>query len=121
MPKKILIAEDNKKNRLLITDILKYFGYEVIEAVNGAEGIEMAKAHMPDLIIMDIQMPVMNGFEAIKALKNDPVTQYIKIIALTSFAMAEDREKVMKAGADDYISKPLNTRILPEIVKKYIG
>lgn len=121
MAKKILIVEDIPMNRRLIGDILKYHGYENYEAADGEEGIRMAKKHMPDLIIMDLQMPVRNGYEAIRILRSDPETKHIKIIAVTSFAMAGDREKAMETGADDYISKPINTRELPERVKKLLG
>ena len=117
MPHKILIVEDNEKNRVLIRDILKYYGYEVIEALNGEEGVKAAKKEMPDLIVMDIQMPVMDGFTATQALKSDPVTKGIKIIALTSFAMKGDKEKVMDAGFDDYIPKPIDTRNLPRMIQ----
>ena len=121
MAKKILIAEDIAMNRRLIGDILKYHGYEILEAENGEEGIIKAKKHIPDLIIMDLQMPVMNGYEAIRILKNDPVTKDIKIIAVTSFAMAGDREKALEIGVDDYIAKPINTRELPERVKRLLS
>ncbi|MEK6743295.1 MAG: response regulator [Nitrospirota bacterium] len=121
MSKKILVVEDNGKNRMLIKDILLYHGYEVIEAENGKIGVELAKQHLPDLILMDIQMPVMDGFTAIVLLKNDPDTKSIRMIALTSFAMKGDKEKIMRAGFDDYIAKPIDTRKLPEIVKKYAG
>ncbi len=121
MSKKILIVEDILMNRRLIRDILIYHGYETIEAENGEEAVRIAREQKPDLIIMDIQMPVMNGFEAIKILKSDPATKDIKVIAVTSFAMAGDREKVLAAGFDDYISKPLNTRELPEMVKRLLS
>jgi len=121
MSKKILIVEDIPMNRRLIRDILIYYGYEIIEAENGEEAVRIAREQKPDLIIMDLQMPVMNGLDAIKILKSDPVTKDIKVIAVTSFAMAGDREKVLAAGFDDYISKPLNTRELPEMVKKLLG
>jgi len=121
MPHKILIVEDNENNRRLVRDVLVYYGYETIEAENGEEGIKKAKEHKPDLILMDVQMPVMNGYEATKALKNDPVTKHIKIVAVTSFAMLSDREQILKAGADDYIAKPINTRELPERVKKLLS
>lgn len=121
MSKKILIVEDILMNRRLIRDILMYYGYEIIEAENGEDAVRIAREQKPDLIIMDLQMPVMNGFEAIKILKSDPLTKHIKAIAVTSFAMAGDREKVLAAGFDEYISKPLNTRELPAVVKKLIG
>ena len=115
---KILIVEDNEKNRTLVKDVLEYHGYEVIEAGNGKEGIKIAKENNPDLILMDIQMPVMSGYDAIKILKNNPETKDIKIIALTSFAMKGDKEKIMDEGFDDYIAKPIDIRRLPELVKK---
>jgi len=117
---KILIVEDNDKNRLMMVDILKYHGYEVIEAKDGEEGIRMAKENRPDLVLMDIHMPVIDGFKAIEILRDDPATKKIKIIAVTSFAMKGDREKVLSAGADDYIPKPIDTRKLPEIVKRVL-
>jgi two-component system cell cycle response regulator DivK len=119
--KKILVIEDNDKNRMLIRDILQYHAYEVIEAENGKIGVELAIKHLPDLILMDIQMPVMDGFAAIALLKDDPDTKSIKVLALTSFAMKGDKEKIMQAGFDDYIAKPIDTRKLPEIVKKYLA
>ncbi|MEW6087144.1 MAG: response regulator [bacterium] len=121
MAKKILIIEDNEKNRLLISDILKFHGYEILESKDGEKGIKMAGENKPDLILLDIQMPVMNGFSVVKELKNRPELRTIKIIAVTSFAMKGDREKILQMGADDYISKPIDTRQLPELVKKYIG
>jgi len=121
MSAKILVVEDNELNRKLIVAVLKYHGYETLEAGDGSEGVRLAVKHMPDLILMDIQMPVMDGMTAINALKNDPRTLGIKVIALTSFAMKGDRERFMAAGFADYIAKPINTRELPEIVKKYAG
>ncbi len=118
--KKILVVEDNEKNLALFRDILLYYGYEVLEAENGAMGVKTAQERLPDLILLDIQMPVMDGFAALKILKEAPETRNIKVIALTSFAMAGDREKIMAAGFDDYISKPINTRTLPELIKKYL-
>lgn len=115
---KILIAEDNEKNRKLMRDVLRYYGYEIREAGNGEEAIKEARENKPDVILMDIQMPGMDGFTAIKILKGDPATKHIKIVAVTSFAMPGDKEKIFAAGADGYISKPINTRELPEMVKK---
>jgi len=115
---KILIVEDNEKNRTLVKDVLEYHGYEVIEAGNGKEGIKMAKENNPDLILMDIQMPVMDGIAALNILRKDPEMKGVKIIALTSLAMKGDKEKVMEEGFDDYIAKPIDIRRLPELVKK---
>lgn len=120
MPKKVLVVEDNKSNLTLIRDILRYHHYEVIEAENGEVGVKKAVEHVPDLILLDIQMPVMDGFTALKQLKNSEKTKNIKVIALTSFAMVGDRDKILSAGFDDYIAKPIRTRELPEIVKRYI-
>jgi two-component system, cell cycle response regulator DivK len=121
MKKTILVVEDNPANRTLLHDVLEHFGYDVIEAENGKDGIKLAAERLPDLIFMDIQMPVMNGFTAITLLTEDSRTKSIKIIAVTSFAMAGDRDRVMASGADEYISKPINTRELPEIVKRLIS
>lgn len=119
--KKILVVEDNPTNMRLMRDVLKYLGYEVLEALNGKEGVSTALEYLPDLILMDLQMPVMDGFEAGSILKNDPKTSSIKIIALTSFAMKGDRDRVMQSGFDDYISKPINTRNLPKILETHLG
>jgi len=119
--KKILIIEDNEKNRRLMRDVLRYYDYEIIEAENGDEGIKKARHYKPDLILMDMQMPLMDGFTATQILKNAPETKDIKIIAVTSFAMVGDREKIMQSGCDDYMSKPIDTRALPEIVKGLLG
>ncbi|MBI4826047.1 MAG: response regulator [Nitrospirae bacterium] len=118
---KILVVEDNKKNRRLIVDVLKYYKYEVIEAENGEDAVKSAFEQLPDLILMDIQMPVMDGFTALKLLREDPATRDIKVIALTSFAMSGDRDKILAAGFDDYIAKPMDTRALPKIVQMYLG
>jgi len=121
MAKKILVIEDNDKNRRLIRDVLRYHCYEIIEAENGEEGLKRAKELLPDLILLDIQMPVMDCLDTIKALKVSPETKHIKVIALTSFAMVGDRERMLKAGFDDYIQKPIDTRQLPKDIVKYIG
>jgi len=117
----ILVAEDNEKNRQLIRDILLYHGFQVFEAENGAVAIEKAIRQRPDLILMDIQMPVMDGMTAARLIRTDPSLQGIPVIALTSFAMTGDRERLLEAGFDDYIAKPIDTRQLPEIVKRNLG
>jgi len=120
MSAKILIVEDNEKNRILIRDVLEYHGYQVIEAVDGEAGARLARMLRPDLILMDIQMPVMDGLSAAKSIRSDPATKGIRMIALTSFAMKGDKERLLEAGFDDYIAKPIDTRALPELVKKNI-
>lgn len=121
MARKILVVEDNELNRILLRDVLEYYGYEVTEAVNGAEGIERAREYGPELLLLDIQMPVMDGFAVIGALKNEPVMGMKKIIALTSFAMRGDRERIMAAGFDGYLTKPIDTRKLPQLVREWLG
>jgi two-component system cell cycle response regulator len=117
MPKKILVIEDNEQNRILMRQILKYHGYDVLEAVDGQAGLEMARERMPDLILLDLQMPVMGGFAVIKELRKTPELSKLKVIAVTSFAMKGDREKALEAGFDEYVTKPIDTRKFIEIVK----
>lgn len=120
MAYKILIVEDNENNRSLFRDILVFHGYEVTVASDGQEGVTLARKLMPDLILMDIQMPGMDGKTAGEILKGDPMTSSLKIIALTSFAMQGDQEKFLKAGFNGYLSKPINTRELPGLVKRWL-
>jgi CheY-like chemotaxis protein len=121
MPEKILVIEDNEQNRILMRQILTYHGYDVLEATDGLTGLEMARAHMPALILLDIQMPVMNGFAVIRELRNNPELRKIKAIAVTSFAMKGDREKALQAGFDEYVTKPIDTRKFPELVKQVLS
>lgn len=120
MGRRILIVEDNPQNRLLLKDVLEFHGYEIMEAEDGQAGIEMAKKYKPDLILMDLQMPVMDGFTAGKIIRGDPDTKNIKMIAVTSFAMLGDKERIMEAGFDHYIAKPINTRELPDLIKEIL-
>ena len=121
MAKKILIVDDNENNRLLMSDILQYRGYEILEAEDGGKGISMARERKPDLILLDMQMPGIDGFAAARMLKSDPLTKDIKVIVVTSFAMKGDREKIIALGVDDYVAKPIDTRQFPVLVEKYIG
>jgi two-component system cell cycle response regulator DivK len=120
MDRVILIVEDDPRNLKLIRDLLQIRGYTTLEATDGKQGVDIARAKMPDLILMDIQMPLMDGFEAISILKADPATKSITIVALTAFAMQGDREKCMEAGFNDYITKPLDTRAFMTKVKEYL-
>ena len=120
MPHKILIVEDNDNNRSLFRDILTFHGYGVAVASDGQEGVTLARELMPDLILMDIQMPGMDGMTAGGILKGDPATSGLKIIALTSFAMRGDLEKFLAAGFDGYLSKPISTRELPILVQGWL-
>jgi CheY-like chemotaxis protein len=110
MEQVILIVEDEPRNLKLIRDLLEVSGYIILEAIDGKQGVEIAKAKEPDLILMDIQMPVMEGFEATRILKADETTRDIPIMALTAHAMEGDEEKVKAAGCDGYVSKPIDTR-----------
>ena len=110
MSKLIQIVEDNPKNMKLFRVILQANGHSTIEAVNGKQGIELAIAHKPDLILMDIMLPILNGFEAVRLLNLDPKTKAIPVIALTSHAMTGDKEKAFKAGFNGYITKPIHMR-----------
>lgn len=121
MKRTILIIEDNDLNRLLLRDLLTHHGYEVLEAVNGQAGVELARQCQPSLVLMDIQMPGMDGITATRLLKVHSGTCRLPVIALTSFAMAGDREKMLLAGFDDYVSKPIDTRQLPLLLKKHLG
>ena len=120
MPHKILIVEDNENNRSLFRDVLTFHGYGVAVAADGQEGVTLARQLKPDLILMDIQMPGMDGMTASAILKADPETCGLKIIALTSFAMRGDLEKFLAAGFDGYLSKPIRTRELPGLVKRWL-
>jgi two-component system cell cycle response regulator DivK len=121
MAEKILLIEDNEQNRILMRQILTRHGYDLLEANDGLTGLAMARAHMPALILLDIQMPVMNGFMVIRELRNDPELRKIKAIAVTSFAMKGDREKALQAGFDEYVTKPIDTRTFPELVRQVLS
>ena len=120
MNEKILVIEDNEQNRILMRQILVRKGYDLLEAKDGLTGLEMARAHIPALILLDIQMPVMNGFMVIRELRNDAELRKIKVIAVTSFAMKGDREKALQAGFDEYVTKPIDTRTFPELIKQIL-
>lgn len=117
MRNRILIVEDNEKNRRLAGDVLRHYGFEVLEAPDGESGVSSARIEQPDLILMDLQMPRLDGLAAMGILNSDPATRNIKIIAVTSFAMVGDRERALAAGADDFITKPIDTRELPRRVR----
>ncbi|HWG58096.1 MAG TPA: response regulator [Candidatus Acidoferrales bacterium] len=114
MPIKILLVEDNEMNRDMLSRRLERRGYRVIAAQDGAQGVELAHSESPDLILMDMSLPVMNGWEATRLLKDDPLTRHIPIIALTAHALATDRVRAIEAGCDDYDTKPLDFARLQE-------
>ena len=114
--KKILLVEDNEMNRDMLSRRLARKGYEVSIAVDGRQGVEMAQSAAPDLILMDMSLPVLDGWEATRQLKNADATRHIPVIALTAHAMSGDRERALEAGCDDYDTKPIElTRLLEKI------
>ena len=117
---KILLVEDNEMNRDMLSRRLKKKGFEVEIAVDGQEGVDKAKSISPDLILMDLSLPVLDGWGATKAIKANPDTSSIPIIALTAHAMAGDREKAMEAGADEYDTKPIDLKRLITKINSFI-
>jgi len=113
--KKILLVEDNEMNRDMLSRRLARKGYEVSIAVDGRQGVEMAQTAAPDLILMDMSLPVLDGWEATRQLKNSDATRHIPVIALTAHAMSGDRERALEAGCDDYDTKPIE---LPRLLEK---
>jgi CheY-like chemotaxis protein len=118
---KILLVEDNEMNRDMLSRRLTRKGYEVVFAVDGEQGMAMARAEAPDLILMDMSLPVLDGWEATRQLKAAPETQAIPVIALTAHAMAGDREKAVEAGCDDYDIKPIEMPRLLEKIQRLLG
>jgi two-component system, cell cycle response regulator DivK len=112
MSKRILVIEDTEDNRQILRDLLSAAGFDLIEAVDGESGVAMAGAHRPDLILMDIQLPQIDGYEATRRIKADPVLRHIPILAVTSYALSGDEEKTRAAGCDGYIAKPFSPREL---------
>jgi two-component system, cell cycle response regulator DivK len=113
---RILVVEDDEMNRDSLTRLLRRRGYEMLTACDGVEGVMVGQSEMPDLILMDMSLPLLDGWEATRRLKAAPKTQAIPIIALTAHAMAADRDKALAAGCDDYDSKPIELkRLLPKI------
>jgi len=118
--KKILYIEDNKFNARLVKDILKARGHNVIIAENGLEGLIAAEKENPDIILLDIQLPGIDGYEVAGRIKSDEKLKRIPLIAVTSYVLKGDREKIIEAGCDDYIPKPIDTRKFPAQVEKYL-
>ena len=122
VPRKcVLLVEDNDDNRTIYATILEHYGYTVAEAPNGLEGVQKAEALCPDLIIMDISLPVMDGLEATRRIRANPRTATIPVLAVTANARESDRASVLRAGCDRYLAKPVEPRRLVEEVQKIIG
>lgn len=120
MNKRVLVVEDNEDNRRIMRDLLRSVGYEIIEAVNGNEGVQLAEAHTPDLILMDIQLPGIDGYEATRQIKANPALARTPIIAVTSYALSGDEIKARDAGCDDYVTKPFSPRALLAKIRSYL-
>jgi len=118
---KILLVEDNEMNRDMLTRRLQRRGHEVLAAVDGAEGVAVALGQLPDLILMDMSLPVLDGWEATRQIKTDPATRAIPVIALTAHAMSEDRERALAAGCDDYDTKPVELDRLAGKIDALLG
>jgi two-component system cell cycle response regulator DivK len=120
MGKTILIVEDEPRNLKLLRDLLQRFGYEILEAPDGEQGVKIAMEKIPDLILMDIMMPKMDGLEATRIIKADNKTKHIPVIALTSYAMKGDREKTIEAGCDGYIAKPIDIQEVLKTIEHFL-
>ena len=118
---KILLVEDNEMNRDMLSRRLERKGFEVLIAVDGQAGVDMASSAKPDIILMDLSLPVMDGWEATRRIKADPVTQSIPVIALTAHAMSGDEDKAREAGCDDYDTKPVNFNRLLGKIGTFLG
>jgi len=120
MSPRILVIEDQEDNRRILRDLLTSAGYEVIEAVTGEEGGAMAETHRPDLILMDIQLPDLDGYEATRRIKANPALRHIPLIAVTSYALSGDDVKALEAGCDGYVAKPFSPRALLAKIREYL-
>jgi two-component system cell cycle response regulator DivK len=116
----ILLVEDNLDNRTIYRVLLEHFGYQVHEAHNGQEALDQARAVLPDLILMDISIPIIDGYEATRILKGDPATRAIPIIALTAHALKTDQERVAATGFDGYLAKPVEPKRVVEEVRRHL-
>lgn len=116
----ILVVEDSMLNRKLVEAVLQPYGYRLLIAVDGEEGIEIATRERPDLVLMDMQLPKVSGYDATQTLKAQPETAHIPIVALTAHAMADERERALAAGCDGYLTKPIDTRAFPGQVRQYL-
>jgi two-component system cell cycle response regulator DivK len=120
MSKRILVIEDQEDNRQIVRDLMTASGYELIEATTGEEGLEAASRERPDLILMDIQLPGIDGYEVTRRIKADPNLRQIPIIAVTSYALSGDDKKAFAAGCDGYVTKPYSPRLLLAKIREYL-
>jgi two-component system cell cycle response regulator DivK len=117
---RILVVEDNELNLKLIRDVLSHAGYEVMAAATGEQGVELATERQPDLILMDLQLPGIDGTETLRRLRANPLTKEVPVVAVTAFAMRDDRERALQSGFDGYVVKPFSVRELPAQVRGFL-
>ena len=118
--KAVLVIEDNELNMKLVRSLLKIGNYEILEAEDAETGMELMRKHRPDLVLMDVQLPGMNGLRATRIIKEDPAIKNIPVVALTSYAMQGDEEKASEVGCTGYITKPIDTKTFLNSLKQYI-
>jgi two-component system cell cycle response regulator DivK len=119
-PRRILVVEDNPLNLKLVRDVLQFAGYDVVEAQSGEEGLRAAEADPPDLVLMDLQLPGIDGTETLRRLRQGSLGRDVPVVAVTAFAMAEDRERANLAGFDGYVEKPISVRELPGQIEGFL-
>jgi two-component system cell cycle response regulator DivK len=117
---RVLIVEDQEDNRAILRDLLSKSGYELIEATNGEEGVALALSQRPDLILMDVQLPIIDGYEATRRIKSNAELRSIPVIAVTSYALSGDEAKARAAGCDAYVAKPFSPRLLLAKIREYL-
>ena len=120
-PKTVLVVEDNELNMKLFNDLLEAHGYKVIQTRDGLSALDLARKHMPDLILMDIQLPEVSGLEVTKWLKDDPELKVIPVVAVTAFAMKGDEERIREGGCEAYLSKPISVGKFIETIRHFLG
>lgn len=121
MTARILVVEDQPDNRTILRDLLTAFGFEMLEATNGADGVALASSQRPDLILMDIQLPLLDGYEATRRIKSDPALRSIPVVIVTSYALDGDEAKARAAGCDAYVAKPYSPRRLLAMIRELLG
>lgn len=119
--KRVLIVEDNELNMKLFHDLLEAYGYSTLQTRSGMEAMELVRAHRPDLVLMDIQLPEVSGLDVTRWIKQDEELKSIPVIAVTAFAMKGDEEKIRQGGCEDYIAKPISVAKFLEVVKRYLS
>lgn len=117
----ILIVEDNEKNLKLVRDVLQFKGYRTVEAVTGTEGVRLAREEKPDLVLMDIQLPDIDGITALGRIRADPLTDKMPVAAVSASVMPDDQQRIVASGFDAYVTKPINVKSFLETVERFVG